>query len=157
MVSDGEEFHIYIPSKNQFLVGATTLTRHSNKPIENLRPNHIVEALFWPELMPDKNVLFEQFDLDQDRYYILTLVRKVAGEELETARKIWFDRADLRVSRMQVFGAVGQLDSTSPIRTGSLPELPPPREAHPWLRSLATRATSRSGVLKTITSSKSTS
>jgi len=111
MVSDGEEFHIYIPSKNQFLVGATTLTRHSNKPIENLRPNHIVEALFWPELMPDKNVLFEQFDLDQDRYYILTLVRKVAGEELETARKIWFDRADLRVSRMQVFGAVGQLDS----------------------------------------------
>src|SRR4030088_2993594 len=87
MVSDGEEFHIYIPSKNQFLVGATTLTRHSNKPIENLRPNHIVEALFWPELMPDKNVLFEQFDLDQDRYYILTLVREVAGEELETARK----------------------------------------------------------------------
>src|SRR6202041_2124263 len=73
MVSDGEEFRIYIPSKNQFLLGATTLTRHSNKPIENLRPNHIVEALFWPELTPDMNVLFEQFDFDQDRYYILTL------------------------------------------------------------------------------------
>src|ERR1700722_8069105 len=111
MVSDGEEFRIYIPSKNQFLVGATTLARHSNKPIENLRPNHIVEALFWPELTPDKNVVFEQFDFDQDRYYILTLVREVAGGELETARKIWFDRADLRVSRMQVFGPVGRLDS----------------------------------------------
>src|SRR6202158_2150945 len=61
MVSDGEEFRIYIPSKNQFLLGATTLTLHSNKPIENLRPNHIVEALFWPELTPDMNVLFEQF------------------------------------------------------------------------------------------------
>ena len=56
-------------------------------------------------------MLFEQFDLDQDRYYILTLVREVAGEELETARKIWFDRADLRVSRAEVFGPVGQLDS----------------------------------------------
>src|SRR6202158_3033674 len=54
MVSDGAIFRIYIPSKNTFLVGPTALTRPSTKPIENLRPNHIVEALFWPELPPDK-------------------------------------------------------------------------------------------------------
>ena len=111
MFSDGEEFRIYIPSKNEFLVGPTTLTRPSNRPIENLRPNHIAEALFWPELTPGKNVLFEEFDLDQGRYYILTLLRQMAGGKLETARKIWYDRADLRVSRVQVFGPVGRLDS----------------------------------------------
>ena len=111
MFSDGQEFRIYIPSKKKFLVGSTTPTRPSNRPIENLRPNHIVEALFWPELTPGKNVLFEQFDLDQGRYYILTLLRQMAGGELETARKIWYDRADLRVSRVQVFGPVGRLDS----------------------------------------------
>jgi outer membrane lipoprotein-sorting protein len=111
MFSDGEEFRIYIPSRNEFLVGPTTLTRPSNRPIENVRPNQIVEALFWPELTPGKNVLFEQFDLDQGRYYILTLLRQMAGGELETARKIWYDRADLRVSRVQVFGPVGRLDS----------------------------------------------
>ena len=111
MVSDGKEFRIYIPSKNTFLVGPTALTRSSTKPIENLRPNHIVEALFWPELPPDKNVLFEQFDFDSGRYYILTLLRELNGGKLEIARKIWYDRADLRVSHVQLFGAAGRLDS----------------------------------------------
>jgi outer membrane lipoprotein-sorting protein len=111
MVSDGKEFRIYIPSKNTFLVGPTALMRPSTKPIENLRPNHIVEALFWPELPPDKNVLFEQFDIETGRYYILTLLRELHGGKLEIARKIWYDRADLRVSRVQLFGVAGQLDS----------------------------------------------
>ena len=48
MVSDGKEFRIYIPSKNSFLVGSTALAHPSNNPIENLRPQHVVEALFWP-------------------------------------------------------------------------------------------------------------
>jgi outer membrane lipoprotein-sorting protein len=111
MVSDGKEFRIYIPSRNSFLVGPTTLDRPSSKPIENLRPNHIVDALFWPELTPGKNVLFEQFDFDPGRYYILTLLREMGGGKLEIARKIWYDRADLKVSRVQLFGAGGKLDS----------------------------------------------
>src|SRR6202790_663572 len=75
MVSDGKEFRIYIPSKNSFLVGSTTLARPSNKPLENLRPNHIVDALFWPEFPSGAKVLFEQFDYDPGRYYFLTLLR----------------------------------------------------------------------------------
>lgn len=111
MVSDGKEFRIYIPSKNAFLVGSTTLTRPSNKPIENLRPNHIVDALFWPEIPPDANVLFEQFDLAADRFYVLTLLRRSDEGKFEIARKIWFDRVDLGVSRVQLFGPAGRLDS----------------------------------------------
>jgi len=111
MVSDGEMFRIFIPSKNTFLVGATSVARASKKPIENLRPQHVVEALFWPELPAGGNVLFEQFDGDLNRYYILTLVRQMDGGRLEIARKVWFDRADLRVSRVQLYGAAGRLDS----------------------------------------------
>src|SRR6202140_1428512 len=92
MVSDGKEFRIYIPSKNSFLVGPTALIRSSKKPLENLRPQHVVEALFWPELPAGAHVLFEQFDADPNRYYILTLLRDVAGGKIEIARKIWFDR-----------------------------------------------------------------
>lgn len=111
MVSDGSEFRIYIPSKNTFLVGPTTLTRSSSKPLENLRPQHIVEALFWPELPPSANVLFEQFDFAVSRYYILTLLRQTDSGKFEIARKIWYSRVDLRVSRVQIFGAGGRLDS----------------------------------------------
>ena len=111
MVSDGKEFRIYIPSKNTFLVGSATLARTSKKPIENLRPQHVVEALFWPEFSSDANVLFEQFDSDTGRFYILTLLRSTSAGKLEIARKVWYDRADLHVSRVQLFGAAGRLDS----------------------------------------------
>ena len=110
MVSDGKVFRIFIPSKNVFLVGATSLSRASKKPIENLRPQHVVEALFWPEIPAETTVLFEQFDADPSRYYILTVLRR-DGSGPEIASKIWFDRADLRVARLQTYGPAGRLDS----------------------------------------------
>jgi outer membrane lipoprotein-sorting protein len=111
MVANEKEFRIYIPSKNSFLVGPTALNRPSKKPLENLRPQHIVEALFWPEFSPSANVLFEQFDFSVSRYYILTLLRQAGGGKFEIARKIWYSRTDLRVSRVQLFGGGGKLDS----------------------------------------------
>ena len=111
MVSDGREFKVYIPSKNTFLVGPTELVRPSNKPLENLRPQHIVEALFWPEFSPSAMVLFEQFDFNVSRYYILTLLRKTDSGKLEIARKVWYSRANLEVSRVQIYGSGGLLDS----------------------------------------------
>jgi outer membrane lipoprotein-sorting protein len=110
MVSDGDVFRIFIPSKNVFLVGATSVARASKKPIENLRPQHVVEALFWPEMPAETTVLFEQFDADPARYYVLTVLRH-EGSSPEIARKIWFDRADLRVARLQAYGPSGRLDS----------------------------------------------
>src|ERR1700688_2393974 len=85
MVSDGKEFRVYIPSKNSFLVGPTALIRQSKKPLENLRPQHIVDSLFWPEFTPSANVLFEQFDFSVSRYYILTLLRQVENGKFEIA------------------------------------------------------------------------
>jgi len=111
MVSNGKEFRVYIPSKNTFLVGPTALMRTSKKPLENLRPQHIVEALFWPELPPSENVLFEQFDFNVSRYYVLTQLRQAETGKFEIARKIWYSRIDLRVSRVQIFGAGGKLDA----------------------------------------------
>ena len=92
-------------------MGSTSLSRTSKKPIENLRPQHVVDALFWPELPSNADVLFEQFDVDPNRYYILTLLRHADSGKLEIARKIWVDRSDLRFSRVQVYGAAGTLDS----------------------------------------------
>jgi outer membrane lipoprotein-sorting protein len=110
MVSDGRVFRIFIPSKNTFLVGSTALERPSKKPIENLRPQHILDALFWPELPADAPVLFEEADASPARYYVLTALRRSASG-LEISRKIWFDRADLRISRIEIYGDAGKLDA----------------------------------------------
>ena len=111
MVSDGRIFHIFIPSKNQFLVGSTTLDRASKNPIENLRPQHVIDAFFWPELPSGSPVLFEQFDALPDHYYVLTVLRNAPAGNLEIDRKVWFDRRNLRVSRLQIYGPAGRLDS----------------------------------------------
>jgi outer membrane lipoprotein-sorting protein len=110
MVSDGRVFRIFIPSKNKFLIGPTDLERPSTQPIENLRPQHILDALFWPACPPGAPVLFEEAEDTQGRYYVLTLVRQ-SGSALEITRKVWFDRTDLRVSRLQIYGPGGRLDS----------------------------------------------
>jgi len=110
MVSDGQTFHIFIPSKNQFLEGSTALERAARNPIENLRPQHVLDAFFWPQLPVAAPLLFEQSEALPERYYILTGLRSAEGR-LEIDRKIWFDRADLRIVRVQVYGPGGRLDA----------------------------------------------
>jgi outer membrane lipoprotein-sorting protein len=107
MTSDGDMFRVYIPSKTKFLVGSVALERNSNKPIENLRPQHLLEALLWPEVRKEEIVLFEEFNDETARYYVLTVLR--GGYRTEILRKIWFDRSDLLVYRLQTFGPKGVL------------------------------------------------
>jgi outer membrane lipoprotein-sorting protein len=81
--------------------------RASSKPIENLRPQHLLDALLWPEVRKEEAVLFEEFNDENGRYYVLTVLR--GGYQTEILRKIWFDRSDLQVTRMQIFGPKGLL------------------------------------------------
>jgi hypothetical protein len=107
MTSDGETFRVSIPSKNKFLVGSVGGERNSNKPMENLRPQHLLDALLWPEIRKEEAVTLKEFNDEKGRYYVLTVLR--GGYRLEVLREIWFDRADLRVARLQTFGPKGSL------------------------------------------------
>lgn len=107
MASDGQNFEVSIPPKNKFLVGPVSFDRPSDKPIENLRPQHLVDALLWPEVRKEEVVLPEEFNDEQARYYVLTVLR--GGYHTEILRKIWFDRADLHVVRLQSYGPKGAL------------------------------------------------
>ncbi len=52
MVSNGEEFRLYIPPLQKFVVGKTAFRRPSKNSLENLRPQHILEALLIPPVDP---------------------------------------------------------------------------------------------------------
>jgi outer membrane lipoprotein-sorting protein len=107
MTSDGETFRVSVPSKNKFLVGSVAVERTSSKPIENLRPQHLLDALLWPEIRKEETVILKEFNDEKARYYVLTVLR--GGYQVEVLREIWFDRADLQVVRMQTFGPRGVL------------------------------------------------
>jgi outer membrane lipoprotein-sorting protein len=117
MESDGETFNIFIPSQNKFLTGPANLERPSPKPIENLRPQHLTSAVFWNAIPDDAPVLMEEAREDQGQYYILTIVRLGGASEnpagdsrnWQIGRKVWFDRADLSVARIETYGAGGVL------------------------------------------------
>lgn len=107
MTSDGQTFHIYIPSQNKFITGPASFERSAEKPIENLRPQHLLDALFWPQISEHDSVLFEEDNETTARYYVLTLLG--GGPEPQILRKLWFDRADLSLSRVQLYGTDGRL------------------------------------------------
>lgn len=110
MASDGQQFHVFIPSKNEFIEGPADFERASRRPIENLRPQHLFDALLWPPIEPGAPVLLEQSDALPARYYVLTVAsRGPASWELD--RKIWFDRSNLRMARLEVYDAQGALVS----------------------------------------------
>lgn len=122
MVSDGETFHIFIPSKNKFLEGRAEFERQAKKPIENLRPQHLVDALLWKPIADKAIVLFEEANEATARYYVLTVVEHhIAGSdsgtsgkranEWEIGQKIWFDRTDLNITRFEMFAAAGEVNS----------------------------------------------
>lgn len=109
MTSDGETFHIFIPSKNKFMVGSANLERPAEKPIENIRPQHLLDALFWPEIPAGAPVTIAEDDEISARYYVLSVLTKSASPEIE--RNLWFDRSDLHLARIQIYGPAGKLVS----------------------------------------------
>src|SRR5579864_4699050 len=84
MTSDGQTFQVSIPSKNKFLVGQVATERSSNKPIENLRPQHLLDALLWPEIRKEEAVTLKEFNDEKGRYYVLTVLR--GGYQVEVLR-----------------------------------------------------------------------
>jgi outer membrane lipoprotein-sorting protein len=112
MVSDGQTFRMYVPSKKQFLVGPAKAEQGGKKAIENLRPQPMFDALLWPKIGPEETVVLEQEFEEQplERDYVLTALRR-SGDGFEIDRRIWFDRSDLNVSRVEIFGPGGRLES----------------------------------------------
>ena len=114
MVSDGETFDIFIPSQNKFITGSETLERPSAKPIENLRPQHLISAVFWNPIPEDAPVLFEQEHDGNSQFYVLTVVRATnaaSPQDWAIASRIWFDRADLTIARIETYDPDGKLIS----------------------------------------------
>jgi len=110
MVSNALEFRVYIPPKNKFIVGKTTYQGPVKNSLENLRPQHILSALLVPPVnQAAEKVFVEETQTPAHQYYILTVVEPNKAGQLELSRKVWFDRSDLRISRLALYGPGGSL------------------------------------------------
>ncbi len=108
MVSNGETFRLNIPPKHKFIEGSTAFTRPAKNSLENIRPQHILEALLVPPIDAAKDKLaFEEAEEAGRRFYVLTIFQSGEGETVFPLRKMWFDRSNLDVARLQLYGPKG--------------------------------------------------
>ncbi|HXH50867.1 MAG TPA: hypothetical protein VNM47_16100 [Terriglobia bacterium] len=111
MVSDGRQFRVSIPPKNKFIVGNNDYEGSAKQPLENLRPAHILDALLIPPIDETKEKFFneEVHAPTGQYYYVLNIVEPNGTGELSLKRKVWFDRSDLSISGLQIYGPGGAL------------------------------------------------
>lgn len=108
MVSDGRDFRLSIPPKNKFIVGKTDFRRKTKTSLENLRPQHILDSLLVPKIDPEKEkYVVEEAEADAHRFYVISILEPAGDGLLDLKRKIWFERANLDLARMQIYGQQG--------------------------------------------------
>jgi outer membrane lipoprotein-sorting protein len=111
LASDGENFGLYIPSKNRFLVGESDGSRRSASGLENLRPKHILDALLVSGAEPgQEEAVLQATPRGEDTpYYLVHILNRTDRGELRLARTLWFERRGLTLERLQVFDEDGEV------------------------------------------------
>lgn len=110
MVSDGSQFQLYIPSKNRFVQGRNQIEKPSANKLENLRPQHFLEALRVQPIDPNKEkILLENFTDEENAFYILQVIEMSVNGQPRLERQVWFDRLKLQMARQIIFDAAGDI------------------------------------------------
>jgi outer membrane lipoprotein-sorting protein len=118
MVSDGKNFKLWIPPKNRFVEGRNDVpTRNAKQPLENLRPQHIYDALLLGEIDPQSELAIMQVGTEQVKGakgrtydqpdYEVEVIRQKSEREWRLSRKIVFSRTDLLPHRQIVYDEDG--------------------------------------------------
>ena len=108
MASDGGKFQVFIPSQQKFIVGSTAISPSPKNSLENLRPQHVVEALLLQQVDTAADRYFiEEAEEGSQRFYVVDVLGACNGGQLFLKRKVWFDRSNLAIARVQLYGAKG--------------------------------------------------
>lgn len=119
MVSNGEEFKLWIPPRNRFVMGRNDVqTSNPDQPMENIRPQNIYDALLIRRIDPETEiaVLENSYEILHDSKgnrvlqddYELVVIRK-GDRGWRLTRKIVFSRTDLQPHRQYIYDDLGNL------------------------------------------------
>jgi len=127
MVSDGQDFKVWIPTKNKFVVGKNDVaTPNTDQPMENIRPQNIYEALLIRQIDPKSEIAVLENGYEtlhdnkghrvlQDDYELTVIQRYQKGctqmcvEHPWLERKIIFGRTDLKPHQQIIYDEDGRV------------------------------------------------
>ncbi len=120
MVSNGKSFELASPIKSKFYVGSNQQpVKPSPNPLENLRPQHISDALLLKPIEPGKEIAVLENtteivkdpkthkDVEQLAYTVLVIDKDSTGHYL--SRRVVFSRTDLLPHEQSIYDRQGRL------------------------------------------------
>lgn len=120
MVSNGQTFQLYVPTRNRLIQGRNDIIKpNPSQPLENIRPQHIFDALLFREIDPQNEVAVIEGATEQvtdpkthkpveQANYILNVIRK-DQQGWYMARKMFFERVNLMPYRQVVYDRQGNI------------------------------------------------
>ncbi len=123
MVSDGQEFKLWLPTKNKFVVGSNNPGSNNadnyqpDKRLENMRPQYIYDALLIPAIGQDEIAVLEngyETVLDAKKHrveqpdYELAVIRN-GPKGWYLSRRIEFSRTDVLPHRQRIYDQQGNV------------------------------------------------
>lgn len=120
MVSNGDHFKLFIPVKNKFFIGSKNVTTPSKNALENLRPQHILDALLVKEIDPQNEIAYVESgfekvrdakakkDVDQPNY-VLNVIARQPDNTWALSRKIYFSRVNLEPTKQVLYDKAGNV------------------------------------------------
>jgi outer membrane lipoprotein-sorting protein len=111
MLSNGNEFRVFLNSKNLFIMGSNSAPANSKNKLENLRPEAFLSSMLIRPADPSETPALEDMTDEDNALYVLHFIKKAADGTLAIARNVWFDRIDLSIVRQKVFDDAGEIVS----------------------------------------------
>lgn len=119
MVSDGTNFSLSIPPKNEFIVGRNDVIHPEHSALENLRPQAILDALLPREIDPQNEIALLENTTEpvldakskkpvEEPDYTIDVISKSDGDWILSG-KIIFNREDLLPHRQIVYDKNGNV------------------------------------------------
>jgi hypothetical protein len=120
MVSDGKSFKLSIPPKNRFVIGPGELvTPNPERPLENLRPQVIYDAVLVPGIDAQNEIAVLENDVQtvtdtkghkvEQADYVIDVIKKTGDSGWFLSRKIIFSRVDMELHRQLIYNQKGDL------------------------------------------------
>ncbi|MGA2716471.1 MAG: hypothetical protein ABSG41_25535 [Bryobacteraceae bacterium] len=108
MVSDGNNFKLFLVSKNLFIEGSSDAPPTSKNKLENLRPDAFLSSMLIRPADPGTEIPVLEDATDEDNaLYILHFFKQTPDGKWMIARNVWFDRLDLSIVRQKVLDPTG--------------------------------------------------
>lgn len=112
MVSDENEFSVYLVWRDRFIQGPTALESHSEKRVENIRPQHIVEPILIAPPAADEIPALDNQIKNGTLFHVVVFRKLVDGQHV-ISRKLWFNRSALELRFLEIYDGDGNIVTTA--------------------------------------------